>query len=417
MSQIRPFRGLRPLPELAAKIASLPYDVMDTEEAREILQDNPLSFLSVTKSEATMPKGTQAHSAEVYQKAKDNLEKYISSGQMKIDEKPCYYLYRQEMNGHVQVGLVACASVQEYRDNIIKKHELTRHDKEQDRVDHITVTKAQTGAVFLTCRNRKEIDEFTAGIMKKQSPAYDFAADDGIKHTLYVIDADEDVAEVTRLFAEVPVMYIADGHHRSAAAMRVADAMSKRPGHTGSEEYNYFLSVIFPDNMMLILDYNRVVKDLCGRSEEEFIEKIKEKFVVEDISSEQKKPSKLHQFGMYLGGKWYSLFAKPGIYDDKDPVGCLDVTVLQENVLAPLLAINDPRTDERIAFIGGIRGLGELEKKVNSGEYKVAFAMYPTSMDQLMEIADAGMIMPPKSTWFEPKLRDAMVVHLIGDEI
>ena len=417
MSQIRPFRGLRPLPELAAQIASLPYDVMDTEEARAILKDNPLSFLSVTKSEATMPPGIDAHSSEVYQKAKENLKKYLSSGQMKIDEKPCYYLYRQEMNGHVQVGLVASASVQEYRDNIIKKHELTRHDKEQDRVDHITATMAQTGSVFLTCRNKKEIDEFTTGIMNEQKPEYDFIADDGIKHTLYVIDADEDIAEVTRLFAEVPAMYIADGHHRSAAAMRVADAMSKRAGHTGGEEYNYFLAVIFPDNMMCILDYNRVIKDLCGMSEAEFLEKIQEKFVVEENSGEHKKPAKLPQFGMYLAGKWYTLTAKPEIYDDNDPVGCLDVTVLQENVLAPLLGINDPRTDERISFIGGIRGLGELEKKVNGGEYKVAFAMYPTSMNQLMEIADSGMIMPPKSTWFEPKLRDAMVVHLIGDDI
>ena len=417
MSQIRPFKGLRPLPELAAQIASLPYDVMDTEEARTILKDNPLSFLSVTKSEATLPSGTNSHSREVYEKAKENLKKYISSGQMKVDEKPCYYLYRQEMSGHVQIGLVACASVQEYRDNVIKKHELTRHDKEQDRVDHITVTEAQTGSVFLTCRNKKEIDDFTADVLLKQRPEYDFVAEDGIRHTLYVIADEAAIAEITRLFAEVPVLYIADGHHRSAAAMRVADAMKERPGHTGEEEYNYFLAVIFPDNMMCILDYNRVVKDLCGRSEAEFLEKIQEKFVVEENTGEQKKPAKLHQFGMYLAGKWYNLTAKSEIYDDNDPVGCLDVTVLQENLLAPLLGINDPRTDERIAFIGGIRGLGELEKKVNSGEYKVAFAMYPTSMEQLMEIADSGMIMPPKSTWFEPKLRDAMVVHLIGDDI
>ena len=417
MSQIRPFRGLRPLPELAAQIASLPYDVMDTEEARAILKDNPLSFLSVTKSEATISPGIDSHSREVYEKAKENLKKYIVSGQMKIDEKPCYYLYRQEMNGHVQVGLVACASVQEYRDNIIKKHELTRHDKEQDRVDHITVTEAQTGSVFLTCRNKREIDDFMENILLTQRPEYDFVAEDGIRHTLYVISDDAAIAEVTRLYSEVPVLYIADGHHRSAAAMRVADAMKERSGHTGQEEYNYFLAVIFPDNMMCILDYNRVVKDLCGMSEAEFLEKVHEKFIVEENIAENKKPAKLHQFGMYLAGKWYTLTAKPEIYDDNDPVGCLDVTVLQENLLAPLLGINDPRTDERIAFIGGIRGIGELEKKVNSGEYKVAFAMYPTSMDQLMEIADSGMIMPPKSTWFEPKLRDAMVVHLIGDDI
>lgn len=416
MSQIRPFRGLRPLPELAAKIASLPYDVMDTEEARAILADNPLSFLSVTKSEATLSPGADSHSPEVYQRAKANLDIYVNEGQMQIDEKTCYYLYRQQMNEHVQLGLVVAASVQEYRDNVIKKHELTRHDKEQDRVDHITVTQAQTGAVFLTYKNRVEIDAFTLKILSEKHPEYDFTAEDGIRHTLYVVDGEEDIAEVTRLFAEVPALYIADGHHRSAAAMRVADELSKRPGHTGREEYNYFLAVIFPDNMMRILDYNRVVKDLVNMTDEEFLNKVAEKFVVQENLAAQKKPSKLHQFGMYLGGKWYSLVAKPEIYDDNDPVGCLDVTVLQDNILSPLLAIHDPRTDERIAFIGGIRGLGELERKVNSGDYKVAFAMYPTSMSQLMEIADSGMIMPPKSTWFEPKLRDAMVVHLIGDE-
>ena len=418
MSRIRPFRGLRPLKDLAAQIASLPYDVLDTEEAGVILQKNPLSFLSVTKSEATLPVGTDPHSDEVYLRARENLTRFVKDGYLRLDEKPCYYIYRQEMGEHVQVGLVACASVQEYRDGLIKKHELTRHDKEQDRVNHIMTTGAQTGFVFLTCRQREDIESFTSNILDSRKPEYDFRAEDGIRHTLYVLNDEHDIAKITALYEKVPALYIADGHHRSAAAMRVADALAaENPIHTGEEEYNFFLSVIFPDKMMNILDYNRVVKDLSGLGESVFLDKLGEKFIISENCGEDKRPRRLHDFGMYLRGKWYMLTAMPAIYDDNDPIGCLDVTILQDNVLSPLLQVADPRRDSRIGFIGGIRGLSELEKKVDSGEYQVAFALYPTSMLQLMKIADAGMIMPPKSTWFEPKLRDAMVVHLIGDDM
>lgn len=418
MSVIKPFRGLRPLPELAAQIAALPYDVLDTEEARAILEKNPLSFLSVTKSEATMPEGIDSHSSEVYEQAKINLDAYIQTGKMKTDAKPCYYIYRQQMGKHIQIGLVAGASVQEYRDNIIKKHELTRCDKELDRVNHVKTTQAQTGAVFLTYKNRGEIDAFIMNFMGNSQPAYDFTAEDGIKHTLYVVSNNIDIETITKLFAKVPNLYIADGHHRSAAAMRVADQWATAPEQVGNDEYNYFLAVIFPDNMMNILDYNRVVKDLYGHTCASFMAKIEERFTVTPVTLDSNpKPKKLHQFAMYLGGQWFTLQAHSDIYDASDPVGCLDVSILQDQLLAPILDINDPRTDERISFIGGIRGLKALAQKVDSGEFAVAFAMHPTSMEQLMLIADAGMIMPPKSTWFEPKLRDAMVVHLIGKEV
>lgn len=415
MTQIRPFRGLRPVKELAQAIAALPYDVMDTEEARAVLEKNPLSFLRVTKSEATLPQGIDPQSKQVYEQARKNLQVYISEGQMKQDASPCYYIYRQQMGAHIQIGVVAVASVEEYRQNIIKKHELTRVDKEQDRVNHIMITQAQTGPVFLTYKNKGEIDAFVLRIMSNSKPEYDFTADDGIRHMLYAVDNPLAIEKLTTLFAQVPCMYIADGHHRSAAAMRVADAWGKRLEQNGKEEYNYFLAVIFPDNMMHILDYNRLVKDLHGRSVREFLEALKEKFEITEAIKEAK-PARLHTFGMYLDDVWYNLTAKEGTYDDSDPIGALDVSVLQTNVLEPLLGIGDPRTDERISFVGGIRGLKELERKVDAGEYAVAFAMYPTSMDQLMKIADAGLIMPPKSTWFEPKLRDAMVVHLIGEE-
>ncbi|MDD4320573.1 MAG: DUF1015 family protein [Acidaminococcaceae bacterium] len=414
MSNIRPFKGLRALPELVKEISALPYDVMNTEEARAILKENPLSFLSVTKSEATMAEGVDEHSQAVYERAKDNLAKYIANGQMKQDATPCYYIYRQQMGASIQIGLVAAASVEEYRDNIIKKHELTRTDKEQDRVNHIMTTRAQTGCVFLAYKNRGEIDALLIKYMSNHKPVYDFVADDGIKHTLYVVSEPLKIAEITELFAQVPCMYIADGHHRSAAALRVADALSKRPEQSGKEEYNSFLSVIFPDNMLHILDYNRLVKDLNGFTISEFMSRLEEKFIITE-TVQNPKPQKRHNFGMYIAGKWYVLEAKEETFAADNPIASLDVSVLQENLLCPVLDIKDPRTDSRIGFVGGIRGLKELEKKVNNGEYSVAFAMYPTSMEELMTVADQGLIMPPKSTWFEPKLRDAMVVHLIGD--
>ena len=415
MANIRSFKGLRALPELVKQISALPYDVMDTEEARVILEENPLSFLSVTKSAATFPVGIDEHDPKVYARAKENLDKYIELGQMKQDSKPCYYIYRQQMGAYIQIGLVAAASVQEYRDNAIKKHELTRTDKEQDRVNHIMATKAQTGCVFLAYKSRGEVDALLIKYMSNHNPVYDFVADDSIKHTLYVVDEPLKIAEITKLFGQVPCLYIADGHHRSAAALRVADVLSKRPEQSGQEEYNSFLAVIFPDNMLHILDYNRMVKDLNGLTSSELMEKIEEKFIINETIQDPK-PKRIHTFGMYLEGRWFILEAKKGTFMTDNPIAALDVSILQENLLQPILGINDPRTDNRIAFVGGIRGLKELEKKVNNGEYMVAFAMYPTSMEELMTVADQGLIMPPKSTWFEPKLRDAMVVHLIGDE-
>lgn len=412
MAIVKPFQGLRPASELAAQIAALPYDVMDSDEARAITAKNQYSFLRVTKSEVDLPVNVDTHSAPVYQKARENLAAFTAQGYLRQDPKACFYIYKQKMGDHVQVGLVAAASIDEYENNIIKKHELTRPDKEQDRVDHITVTGAQTGAVFLTYRANEAVETLIAKGMQK-SPAYDFTSPDGISHTLYVVDAAADIAAIEAAFDRIPVLYIADGHHRSAAAARVrAERRRNNPHHTGQEEYNRFLTVIFPHNMMKIMDYNRVVQDLNGLTTKEFLSIISQKFVVEE-SRQALKPDELHTFGMYLAGSWYKLTAKTETYATPDPVAKLDVSILQDNLLAPVLAIADPRTDKRINFVGGIRGMQELERLVDSGKYVVAFALYPTSIEELMDIADAGQIMPPKSTWFEPKLRDAMAVHLI----
>lgn len=415
MTQIRPFCGLRPVPEYAAEIAALPYDVMDTAEARQVLSKDPLSFLRVTKSEATMSDCIDPHSQAVYKMAKTNLDRYLTEGQMQKDTTPCYYIYRQQMGQHIQIGLVAAASVEEYRENIIKKHELTRRDKEQDRVNHILATEAQTGAVFLTYKGKPEINTYILGLMSERKPVYDFKSEDGVQHTLYVVDNLMEIAELTRLFEDVPALYIADGHHRSAAAMRVADALSKNPEHSPNEEYNTFLAVIFPDSMMQIMAYNRLVQDLNGLSVEEFLQKVAEKFDITEIE-QNPKPQERHQFSMYLTGKWRRLTAKAEAFAADDVIEALDVAILQNNLLGPILGIQDPRTDERIDFMGGIRGLDALAAKVDKGYCSVAFAMYPTSMEELIKVADAGKIMPPKSTWFEPKLRDAMVVHLIGED-
>ncbi len=414
MSDIRPFEGLRPTKELVDKIAALPYDVMDTKEARAIVEENPWSFLSVTKSEATMKEGVDHYSAQVYARAKENLDNYRVEGAMLQDKTPCYYIYRQQMGAHIQIGLVALASVAEYEDNIIKKHELTRVDKEQDRVNHIEATQAQTGPVFLTYKSKGLVAGLLLKIMSEKYPEYDFKADDGIRHTLYVVNEPLVITEITELFKQVPAMYIADGHHRSAAAMRVSKQLHAENPEAQELEADHFLAVIFPDNMMKILPYNRMVKDLNGLTVEEFKEKILENFVLEEAGASVQ-PKAQHTFSMYLEGKWYSMQGKMGTWDCFDVIADLDVSILQDKVLAPLLGIGDPRTDERIAFVGGIRGLGELEQRVDSGEYAVAFVMYPTSMKELMQVADAGKIMPPKSTWFEPKLRDAMVVHLIEE--
>ena len=412
MTQIRPFCGLRPVPEYAAEIAALPYDVMDTEEARQILNKNPLSFLRVTKSEATMSDCIDPHSQAVYKMAKTNLDRYLSDGQMKKDTTPCYYIYRQQMGQHIQIGLVAAASVEEYRENIIKKHELTRHDKEQDRVNHILATEAQTGAVFLTYKGKPEINTYVLSLMGAKKPVYDFTSEDGVQHTLYVVENLMEIAELTRLFEDVPVMYIADGHHRSAAAALVgAEKARQNAAHKGDEEYNYFMAVCFPANQLTIIDYNRVVKDLNGLSEEEFLAKLEKNFVVEEKGADIYKPAALHNFSLYLAGKWYSLTAKQGTYNDNDPIGVLDVTISSNLILDEILGIKDLRSDKRIDFVGGIRGLGELQRRVDSGEMKVALALYPVTMKQLMDIADTGNIMPPKTTWFEPKLRSGLVIH------
>ncbi|QJW46688.1 DUF1015 domain-containing protein [bacterium BFN5] len=412
MAVLKPFRGLRPVAEFAQQVVSPPYDVLDSEEARKITADNPYSFLRVTKAEVDLPAAVDVHSPEVYAQAQVTLQQFIADHILVQDEKPCFYIYKQKMGNHVQVGLVAAASVEEYQQNIIKKHELTRPDKEQDRVDHITATEAQTGAVFLTYKADLAVNALIDQCMN-QTPVYDFITEDGISHTLYVVDQDSQILAIQAAFEKINFLYIADGHHRSAAAGRVAEQCKQQnPNHTGLEEYNTFLTVIFPHDMMYIMDYNRVVTDLNGLSPNEFIQKVGEKFELTENPSGAVKPENLHDFGMYLNGTWYKLTAKPGSFNADHPVEVLDVSVLQNNLLSPVLGIQDPRTDKRINFVGGIRGMAELERLVNSGKYAAAFSLYATSITQLMDIADAGQIMPPKSTWFEPKLRDAMVVHL-----
>lgn len=414
MATVKPFPGLRPKKDLAAKVASPPYDVLNTEEARAMADGNSISFLHVNKPEIDLPEGHDPYSAEVYQTGRKNLDRLKADGVLKADDSACFYLYAQTMGEHRQVGLVAAASVQEYIDDKIKKHELTREKKEKDRVNHISTLGAQVGPVFLTYKARKEIDTLFNEIQEKE-PEYDFVADDGIRHTLWVVGSRMRIEAIARLFADIPVLYVADGHHRSAAAQIVCNKRrEERPEYSGMEPWNFFLTVIFPHDQMMILPYNRVVKDLHGLSKEQFLEKIEEKFHVSSAEAAFE-PESTKVFGMYLGGVWYRLEAKKDAFDADDPVNSLDVAILQNNLLAPVLGIGDPRTDERIDFVGGIRGLGELERRVNSGEMTVAFSMHATTIEQLIAIADAGKIMPPKSTWFEPKLRSGLIVHEIGD--
>lgn len=412
MADVRPFRGVRPKPEYAEKIASPPYDVLSSEEAREIGKDNPMSFLHVVKPEIDLPPGSDLYASEVYDTGAKNLQRLIGAGYMCQDEEPCFYLYRQIMGEHSQIGIVACASVEEYDKGLIKKHELTRKAKEDDRTRHINSIGAHTGPVFLTYRHSDKIDDIVQKITKNK-PKVDFTSEDDVRHTFWVVRDEEHIKAIKEGFEDIPELYVADGHHRSAAASRVQKLKKDlNPDHTGEEPYNFFLTVIFPDDQMKILDYNRVVKDLSGLSPRDFMAKLMENFSVEEIREKQYKPAKKHEFGMFLEGKWYRLKAKPGSFDESDPVKSLDVAILQDNLLAPILGIGDPRTDDRIDFVGGIRGLGELEKRVEQG-WQVAFALYPTSIDDLMNIADAGKTMPPKSTWFEPKLRSGMVVHML----
>lgn len=404
MATIKPFAALRPQPELAGKICELPYDVMSSEEAREIAQGNPLSFLHVSKPEIDLPPGTDLYSAEVYAKGAENFSRLIGQGALKLDAQPAFYLYRQIMGTHAQTGLVAAASCQEYLEGIIKKHEFTRPDKEDDRVRHIETLNSQTGPVFLTYRAEAALDAFVAQ-RTAQAPAVDITAPDGVRHTAWVVADAEGLAFIEGAFARIPSLYIADGHHRSAAAGRVFQSR-QGAGHSGR-----FLTVIFPHNQMQILPYNRVLKDLNGHSPEQLRAKLAEVF---EISSHgTPKPAGKHELGFYFGGQWSTLRFKAALTGVSDPIERLDVTLLQKHVLAPLFGIDDPRTSKRINFVGGIRGTAELEKLVNSGEYACAFSMFPTSIVDLMTIADAGGIMPPKSTWFEPKLRDAMFCHMI----
>ncbi|MBP7866978.1 MAG: DUF1015 domain-containing protein [Acidobacteria bacterium] len=411
MAIIRPFRGMRPKPEVVDRVAAPPYDVLSSEEARRMAEGNPLSFLHVGKPEIDLDPSISLYDERVYRKGAENFRRYLEDGIFFQDPSPCFYVYRQRMGDHVQVGLAAGASVDDYESGVIKKHELTRADKEDDRTRHVDILNAQTGPVFLTYAARPELDAMMESAMKAE-PAYDFISADGIGHTFWVVSDPVWISRVQELFKEMPALYVADGHHRSAAACRVRRMRRENnPGHRGDEEYNFFYAIIFPHDQLYIMDYNRVVKDLNGLEPGAFIGKVGEKFTVEP--AEHGKPGKTHCFGMYLGGRWYRLSAREGTFDAADPVRSLDVSILQDNLLAPILGIGDPRKDKRIDFVGGIRGLGELERLVNEGRAAVAFALHHTSVAELMAIADAGQIMPPKSTWFEPKLKDGLVNHLL----
>ncbi|HWB61943.1 MAG TPA: DUF1015 family protein [Chitinophagales bacterium] len=414
MAVIKPFKAVRPAAQLAAQVASLPYDVMNSAEARIMAEGNPYSFLHVSRAEIDMPEGVDEHSSDVYQKAKANFDSLVKQQTLIQDNQPLLYIYAQVMNGRQQIGLVACSSVEDYFNNVIKKHELTRPEKEKDRIDHMLALQAHVGPIFLTYHAHPTVDGLINDFISANKPVYDFTATDGIQHTVWVINDKSVIEKLVSLFkTEIPFTYIADGHHRTASAAKVGQAMrAQNPNHTGQEEYNFFLSVLFPHNQLAILDYNRLVKDLNGLTEDGFLQKISEKFSVEPLKNEtEAKPGKLHDFGMYLNSQWYRLTAKPGTFTT-GPIGILDISILQDNLLTPVLGINDPRTDKRIDFVGGIRGLKELQRRVDSGEMKVAFALYPVSLQQLMDIADTGNIMPPKSTWFEPKLRDGLFSHL-----
>jgi uncharacterized protein (DUF1015 family) len=414
MATVRPFRGFRPLPQYAAEVAAKPYDVLSSAEARVEAQGKPLSFLHVGKPEIDLPEDIDLYDPRVYEKGKENLQKLIRDGILRQDPKPYFYLYGQTMGSHSQFGIIGCVSVEEYWNDIIKKHEMTRKDKEDDRTRHVKVTNAHTGPIFLTYHAEPRIDAI-ADRVRLVDPVYDFVADDGIRHQLWVISDDRLIRQITELFSRVHPLYVADGHHRSAAAARVGKEMAEaNPNHRGDEEYNFFLAVLFPHNQLHIMEYNRLVKDLNGMDEEQFIEAIKkQKFTVKNADAPVK-PKAKGEYGMYLRGTWHKLKADLSYLTNPDPVERLDVSILQNHLLGPVLGIDDPRTNKRIDFVGGIRGVQELEKRVNSGEMAVAFVLYPTSIEELLTIADAGKIMPPKSTWFEPKLRDGLVVHFLS---
>ena len=411
MVRIKPFAAIRPPKELVEEVAARPYDVLNSQEAKA--EAGEKSLLHITKPEIDFDPIIDEHSQQAYDKAVENFKKWQSAGWLRQDGKPCYYIYAQTMDGRTQYGLVLCAHTDDYAEGKIKKHELTRKEKEDDRMIHVRIQNANIEPVFFAYPDNDEVNSivsrYTAG-----APEYDFVAEDGFGHHFWVIDDQKDIDRLTEIFKGIPAFYVADGHHRTAAAARVgAEKRQQNPSHTGEEEYNYFMAVAFPDSQLKIIDYNRVVKDLNGLSPEEFLAALDKDFVVKEEGTEPYRPDHLHNFSMYLGGKWYSLEAKEGRYDDSDPIGVLDVTLLSNLVLDRILGIKDLRTDKRIDFVGGIRGLGELSRRVDSGEMAVAFALYPVSMKQLVDIADSGKIMPPKTTWFEPKLRSGLAIHLL----
>lgn len=412
MATIKPFKGIRPPQHLVEAVASRPYDVLNSEEARKEAEGNEKSLYHIIKPEIDFPEGTDEHDPRVYAKAAENFLAFQQKGWLVQDKKDCYYIYAQTMNGKTQYGLVVAAYVPDYMNGVIKKHELTRRDKEEDRMKHVRVNNANIEPVFFAYPENRDLEKIVEKYIT-QPPVYDFVAlGDGFGHSFWVIDDDSDIDAITKAFAAMPSLYIADGHHRSAAAALVgAEKARQNPNHKGDEEYNYFMAVCFPANQLTIIDYNRVVKDLNGMTPEEFLVRLEKNFVVEEKGTKPYRPACLHNFSLYVGGKWYSLTAKSGTYDDSDPIGVLDVTISSNLILDELLGIKDLRSDKRIDFVGGIRGLEELQRRVDSGEMKMALALYPVSMKQLMDIADTGNIMPPKTTWFEPKLRSGLVIH------
>lgn len=412
MARIKPFRGIRPPKNLVEKVESRPYDVLNSDEARAEAEGNPMSLYHIIKPEIDFPVGTDEHDPIVYPKAAANFQAFQDNGWLVQDDRENYYIYAQTMNGHTQYGLVVCAHMQDYLDGVIKKHELTRADKEEDRMKHVRVNNANVEPVFFAYPDNPVLAEIIARYAATE-PEYDFIAPiDGFGHHFWVVDNNADIAAITAEFAKMSSLYIADGHHRSAAAALVgAEKARQNPNHTGNEEYNWFMAVCFPAGQLTIIDYNRVVKDLAGLTSEEFLAAVEKNFVVEKKGTDIYHPCALHNFSLYLDGEWYSLTARPGTYDDSDPIGVLDVTISSNLILHEVLGIGDLRKDKRIDFVGGIRGLGELKRRVDNGEMRVALALYPVSMDQLMAIADTGNIMPPKTTWFEPKLRSGLVIH------
>ena len=411
MANVKPFRGVRPPKEYVEKVASKPYDVLSSEEARAEAGDNEMCLYHIIKPEIDFEPGTGEHEPKVYDKAVENFKKFQEKGWLVQDTQDCYYIYAQTMDGRTQYGFVVGASVEDYLTGRIKKHELTRREKEADRMHHIEINNANIEPVFLAFPDNRILEDIIDRTAQT-TPEYDFVSEDGIGHTLWVIKDKDTIDTITKEFAAIPYLYIADGHHRTAAAAHVGEEKAKAdPNHNGTEEYNYLLAVCFPQSHLKVMDYNRVVVDLNGNTEEQFLEKLREHFIVEEKGTEIYKPAKLHNFSLYLGGKWYSLTAKEGTYDDNDPIGVLDVTISSDYILRDILGITDLRTDKRIDFVGGIRGLGELKQRVDSGEMKMALALYPVTMKQIIDIADSGKIMPPKATWFEPKLRSGLIIH------